>query len=305
MEEFEKTPCAICKSDDLFAYSSKGQFGLPTHVVICKHCGFSFLNPRWTNERYHEFYAKEYDKFYREETVNYPEAESEFKNIKVVLTRSEKFRISLNQPDAVLDIGCGMGHSLIFLKNNVYKSAGYYAIEPSENCNVHLRKNGISVITNDVFSNWETTIGKKFDLVIMRHVLEHFNDPIAVLKKVFSVLSDDGVLYLAVPDAKNPTRPLKSNYFRVVHVSYFSATSLNNALSLSSLEPLVLEEGDENEKFEIFAFCKKSSSVKSLMIDSAECEKQKNIYDEVGKSDFYYVQKSRLIRMLRKIKLLR
>ncbi|MFN5459973.1 MAG: class I SAM-dependent methyltransferase [Bacteroidota bacterium] len=305
MEEFERTPCLICGSEELHSYSTKGQFGLPTHVVICKNCGFSFLNPRWTKKRYHQFYSKEYDKFYREETVSNPNSELEFNNIKAILNRLNSVGISLNSPKSILDIGCGMGHSLIYLKCNIYKNSKYYAIEPSELCVEHLENNGINVLTNDVYSDWNHNPSEKFDFIIMRHVLEHFNDPVQILKKVTSVLSENGILYLAVPDAMNPTKPLKTNYFRVVHVSYFSKKSISNALNLSGLLPVSISEGDAHEPYEIFAFCKRSSQQVDNVIDSKEWEKQKRVYDLVGKSDFYYTQKFKLIRLLKKIKLLK
>jgi 2-polyprenyl-3-methyl-5-hydroxy-6-metoxy-1,4-benzoquinol methylase len=304
MEDFENSPCLVCQGVNLFPYSSKGQFGLPTHVVICKDCGFSFLNPRWTIQRYNHFYAKEYDTFYRDETVKSPDSDHEFANIKAILKRFEYLEYELN-PKTVLDIGCGMGHSLIYLKNNLFKDAAYHAIEPSETCISYLKSKGINVLTNDVFSDWNTRSDQKFDLVIMRHVLEHFNDPVEILKKVNSVLSDDGVLYLAVPDAMNPTKPLRTNYFRVVHVSYFSKKSLTNVLKLVSLNPVRIVEGDVHEKYEIFAFCKKSETIHKIDKNSTEWEKQKGVYDKVGKADFYYTQKSKLIRVLRKLKLLK
>jgi predicted SAM-dependent methyltransferase len=41
---------------------------------------------------------------------------------------------------------------------------------------------------------------RKFDLLWMNHVLEHFRDPIKALKKAYNLLSETGVLYLATPD---------------------------------------------------------------------------------------------------------
>src|ERR1039457_3049382 len=57
-------------NNNYLTYSKKGQFGLPTNVVICKNCGFSYLNPRWNKERYHTFYTKEYDTYYRPEVIS-------------------------------------------------------------------------------------------------------------------------------------------------------------------------------------------------------------------------------------------
>ena len=40
----------------------------------------------------------------------------------------------------------------------------------------------------------------KFNLIWMSHVFEHFKDPVAVLKKCYDLMPEDGVLYIATPD---------------------------------------------------------------------------------------------------------
>ena len=41
---------------------------------------------------------------------------------------------------------------------------------------------------------------RKFDLIWMSHVFEHFNDPIKALYKAYDLLEDDGILYISTPD---------------------------------------------------------------------------------------------------------
>ena len=59
-----------------------------------------------------------------------------------------------------------------------------------------------SEMNNVINENFE--IKEKFDdqynLIWMSHVLEHFNDPVEVLKKAYDLLPEDGVLYIATPD---------------------------------------------------------------------------------------------------------
>ena len=43
-------------------------------------------------------------------------------------------------------------------------------------------------------------IDRKFDLIWMGHVLEHFHDPIKALHKAVSLLEDKGVLFISTPD---------------------------------------------------------------------------------------------------------
>jgi 2-polyprenyl-3-methyl-5-hydroxy-6-metoxy-1,4-benzoquinol methylase len=301
MNEFENVNCLVCGENNYHNYSDKGQFNLPTHVVICKHCGFSYLNPRWSNERYNAFYKNEYDDYYR------PEVKSKYTYdvylpIKNNLKRLDKFGYLKNQPENIIDIGCGMGDSLIYLKQQVFKTANYYAIEPSSFCQQHLSKNGIELLSTDVNADWSNGNENKFDVVIMRHVLEHFLDPIAVLKKAASILKKDGLLIIAVPNAKKPTKRLIKNYFRVVHVSYFSKTSLTNALSLSGLKPGVLLEGDEFDAYELFCVAQKTNDELSVKFDKEECQKQIEVYNQTKKLDFYYDFKALVWKLINKVK---
>ena len=129
MSGFEKTACLVCEADDYLPYSTKGQFGLPCNVVICKNCGFSYLNPRWTKERYHTFYSKEYDTYYRPEVLKKNYKTDPYKAIKDIISRADSIFDFKKENISILDVGTGMGDSLIYLKNEINKTASYFAIE--------------------------------------------------------------------------------------------------------------------------------------------------------------------------------
>lgn len=287
-KEFESTDCIFCKGKEQFHYSEKGQFGLPTYVVICKGCGFSFLNPRWNKQRYNHFYTVEYDDYYRPESKTDNPKIDKYASIKIILARFKGHQIDLGNPEHIIDIGSGMGDSLFYLRDNGFSKAKLYSIEPSEFCAQHLRENGIEVISRDVESDWEKEYVGKFDLVIMRHVLEHFLDPLAVMQKMAKILKPNGIIYIAVPNSKKPTRLLKSSFFRVVHTYYFSTISLTNLLTKSSLKSTYMVEGDQYEKFEIYAICQLDSENVQVQIFPEEFEVQKRIYDDHAKKEWYF-----------------
>lgn len=296
--QFEEVNCAICKTNSTLHYSSKGQFGIQTNVVICKNCGFTYLNPRWTKDRYNHFYSLEYDNYYRPEVKSTKYKYDVYSPVKTILSRLEKFHVKPINPENIIDIGCGMGDALIYLKENIYQKANYYAIEPSTFCCEHLKKNNISILSNDVDSEWSENNENKFDVVIMRHVLEHFLDPISVLKKVSKILKPDGILYVAVPNSKKPTHPLISHYLRVVHVSYFSELSLSNSFGLSNVSPILMKGGDEWDAFEIFSVAKKTSTETKPIVNSNEAKVQKDVFDSIKRTDFYYNLKLSIWKLL-------
>ncbi|MBK8521168.1 MAG: class I SAM-dependent methyltransferase [Chitinophagaceae bacterium] len=52
-----------------------------------------------------------------------------------------------------------------------------------------------------MFEEFETS--RKYDTIIMSHVLEHIENPALVLKKIYNWLADDGVFLVSVPNAKS------------------------------------------------------------------------------------------------------
>jgi len=63
--DFEIVDCNVCGENNTEQISSKGKFGLPANVVLCKNCGLGYLNPRWNSEAYINFYSNNYDDLYR------------------------------------------------------------------------------------------------------------------------------------------------------------------------------------------------------------------------------------------------
>ncbi len=297
--DFESTNCLVCAANDFETISKKGQFGLPSHVVICKKCGFSYLNPRWTKKRYDHFYTVEYDRYYRPEVLTQNDENYRYKPVQSILRRFEDRAIKLKF-DHTLDIGSGMGHALIYLRKNHLPGGLYDAIEPSESCKGYLIENGISYLSNDVYSEWEKGVSGKYDFIIMRHVLEHFHDPLEVLKKAREALAETGILYVAVPDAFHPTKPLRSHFFRVVHISYFTKVSLTNLLRKAGLDIQEIVSGDKYDSCEVYAICKKGIA-KDFTPEASQFDVQKKIYAEAGSKDFYYESKRKLISVLRKL----
>jgi hypothetical protein len=138
----------------------------------------------------------------------------------------------------------------------------------------------------------------------MRHVLEHFHDPQTVLRKVRHVLSDNGILYVAVPDAGHPTKRLRSFFFRVVHLSYFTARSLSDMLRMTGFDIIKVTEGDVLERHEVFAFCRKGEP-EPMTPDPKAFERQMRVYSETGRMDWFHDLKAGTVSLFRKLGLIR
>ena len=132
----------------------------------------------------------DYGKYYRDE--DYKKFERTFRNI----FRKRFNRVSRLVPvGSVVDIGCSNG---VFL--DLFREKGFetWGVEPSENAAL-ARAKGHKVLKS-AFE--KTNLPKNyFDLVILNHTLEHLDDPLGILKKVYGLLKKDGIIFVDVPNA--------------------------------------------------------------------------------------------------------
>ena len=291
---FETVTCNLCESDKSSFITDKGKYGLPLNVVLCEECGLGYLNPRWDAASYGSFYENDYDKYYRPNILSKKKKVSS--SINPVTQRFKLYNQKNSNPKSILDIGSGAGKNLGELSNQ-YKCSSLFAIEPSRASQKILEQNNVVVISNDVDSNWEVNYENRFDIIIMRHVLEHFLDPSAILNKVNKVLSDEGILYLAVPNCLNPVQNLEKSWFRNVHTFYFNKYTLENFFNKSNLKILTMMEGDEYNNGEIYLFAEKALCSIPLNIKKEHYTEQLKVYNERFEYD-----KSPINAMIRRLK---
>ena len=299
MPKFEDVECAVCSSKNRFEVSKKGQHNIPLNLVLCKACGLGYLNPRWNAESYFDFYSNEYDSYYRPALIS--EINTKDPENNPIIHRLRINNLLPTDFTNVLDIGSGAGENILNVQK-LFPNANLFAIEPSEESQKNLTDNGIKVISTDANSDWEKGNEGKYSLIILRHVLEHFLNPVEVLKKIQASLSNDGLLYIAVPNNLRPTKNLESKWFRVVHTYYFNKYSLTNILHKSGLESIIMKEGDQLNQHELFTIVKRSNKDLDLDISSNNYEKQKQVFMDGLKNDKkpLAILKSKLIKVLGK-----
>jgi SAM-dependent methyltransferase len=82
-------------------------------------------------------------------------------------------------------------------------------VEASDEAILIAKKNLPNTIKfyNSLFEN--TTLPQKYDNIVLTHVLEHLDDPVAVLKKINDEwLSETGRFFLVCPNANAPSRQI-------------------------------------------------------------------------------------------------
>lgn len=116
---------------------------------------------------------------------------------------------ALKAGDRVLEIGCGEGGVLAaFIKKKcvgvgveLHESRLQLAKELLQN---EIEQNKISFIASDIYNVTEQKLGGKFDLIIMKDVIEHIHDQKKLLKKLHDLLVPDGVIFFGFPPWQMP-----------------------------------------------------------------------------------------------------
>ena len=82
-----------------------------------------------------------------------------------------------------------------------------FGIEPSQIAAKHAENKGLSII-EDFFQNMDFSSLGKFDVIHMKNLLEHTSSPVKILEKCKSILSDQGILIIEVPNDFNPLQDI-------------------------------------------------------------------------------------------------
>ncbi|MGF7050593.1 2-polyprenyl-3-methyl-5-hydroxy-6-metoxy-1,4-benzoquinol methylase [Paenibacillus sp. DS2015] len=102
-----------------------------------------------------------------------------------------------------LEIGCGNGYSTERL---IKIFDDYYVLEPSHK-NMELMKERLGTeinMINELLEDFQTD--RKFDHILFLNVLEHVADPILSLEKIGELLSEEGRVFISVPNCMSLNR---------------------------------------------------------------------------------------------------
>lgn len=102
-------------------------------------------------------------------------------------------KLQLKQTDSLLDVGCGVGNEIRVLKMLGYNKV--FGVDPYINEAVYVN-NDLLVQKQEVFK-----VDKKFNFITMHHSFEHVIQPLEVLKKLYSLLENNGKIMIRIPVA--------------------------------------------------------------------------------------------------------
>lgn len=145
---------------------------------------------------------------------------------------------------SIIDIGCGYGQFLSALRDSGYKNLTGIDINPDA-IQVCLKNNLHVELIKDLRS-FAINSKKKFDFIIMSHVLEHIEkrNIIPTLKAIREyLLNKDGVLIVIVPNAQANTNAYWA-FEDFTHTTIFTSGSLCYVLKSAGFEFIELIDID-------------------------------------------------------------
>jgi SAM-dependent methyltransferase len=182
-------------------------------------------------------------------------------------------RFSKGFSGKALDIGCSTAVLLSQLQNNGWSVLG---LDPSDKC-IQISKQKLNVdVIKGFFSVELLKKESPFDLIVLSHVLEHLVNPNVVIDEIRELLSDDGLLYIEVPNLMKPDET--KCYFGFEHVNFFTPVSLTNLIQQNGFFVDSLATFDNGKSvspyYPVIAMTVKKSLVKTEIIDDRfDCSK--------------------------------
>lgn len=141
-----------------------------------------------------------------------------------------------NDTMSTLDIGCGTGWTSSVYAKNGFAITG---LEPSGvRADIAKKKYNLPVI-NDYIENISES--KQYNFIILRHIIEHLANPKAIITRLNSFLTNDGIVVIIVPNINCLGRYLFETDWEWVlpwHTSFFSKKSITMLLEKSEFQVL-------------------------------------------------------------------
>ncbi|MBK7215288.1 MAG: class I SAM-dependent methyltransferase [Bacteroidales bacterium] len=229
--------CPVCSSGEISLFIGCDDHFLSHehfNIEACKSCGFKFTNPRPV--------ANELGKYYQsKEYISHSNSRQGIFNIVYQLLRkftiAGKYRLirKLSSGNKILDIGCATGEFLAYMKSKGYDATG---IEPDENAR-KMAKEQHSLKVLD-----ETDIDQlpdgSFDVITLWHVLEHVSGLEKRMQDLNRLLSANGILIIAVPNANSYDAKVYGEFWAAYdvprHLYHFSSESMTTLLQRFNFE---------------------------------------------------------------------
>ncbi|MHB8994894.1 MAG: class I SAM-dependent methyltransferase [Armatimonadota bacterium] len=223
--------CPLCGSDDHTVVSRfSGLWNYRLTTVACRVCGFVFRNPPWGAQEAAEFYRTVSHYYVETYDTDRLQGDQAPRYAKADARRATWLRGHLPAGAHLLDVGAGNGNLMVAAMNEGLVAEG---VELDEEAVANAQQQGLAMQL--VPFEEVTWPDGSFAAITMIDVLEHCSDLHAFLRQARRLLSEDGLLFIEVPDIS--TLHMKPEYLLVPeHNWHFTPRTLQYLLAQVGFE---------------------------------------------------------------------
>ncbi|WP_282119730.1 class I SAM-dependent methyltransferase [Ruegeria atlantica] len=263
----EITSCNCCNSEDIVSILRAPDFEMASiRIFHCKNC--AALCPDYPEIVEDEISRQTsfHEDFWRDET---PETLSELvAGMEAVVDFYKEIIKAPGDGTIAYDVGAGRGNLLTALLTKGYDA---YGCEPSAELSQQARAvfdlSGDRLVTTSALDFLSRRSDEKgnVDIVFLWHVIEHFENPMEILREVVSTLAPDGVLICQGP-------MLSPGYVYPAHRFFHSESNIDWIARELGLK-VIFMDGFTKERFVSFALAKEehpSPAIDTVFLTSPE-----------------------------------
>ncbi len=136
----------------------------------------------------------------------------------------------------VIELGCGPGYHLQFLKQNGFNNL--YGIDISEQQVQKAKSRGLNAEVKNIFEFFEEN-KNKYDIVFALDVVEHFHksELLKLFTSINELMNENGILIIHTPNGTG-LFPQNHIYGDLTHLTIFSPNSLLQILRLTGFDDI-------------------------------------------------------------------
>jgi len=224
----------FCGNPDGQPVVETDRYGFTHRMVMCQTCGILRANPRMTAEAYRQFYEHEYRQIYDDTTSDGNDEVNWDNSVQRGLTLKQFVQKYDCHPKVVLELGCNAGG---WLKPFVDEGIECFGVDYGPDRIAYGQQRGMPIAQGSI-DDLER-YGKKADLLILSHVIEHAMDLEGMLARLRGLLSDNGLLTITCPSLFTWDFDI---LFQNAHTYQFTSATLAYLMECCGFEEVYLDE---------------------------------------------------------------
>ena len=230
-EDISTEKCYLCGSHTEVLYnlnqSGEGKYS----IIKCNICDLMRIFPIPSDEEIKRFYSNEIiSPVIKKSEVFNSQSLEKLKEIFIIkpLLKSLYNDFSVSKKPTLLDVGCSTGWITSVARQVGFEVKGLEI--NSNSAKIAREKYGLKIYEGSIE---DLDTNKSFDSIIMMHVLEHLIDPLNILKKVYNLLAENGILLIVIPNSDSLGTKIFRRYYNwnaPLHLNFFNKHTIKTVL---------------------------------------------------------------------------